>query len=133
MKYIKTDNAPKAVGPYSQAVAVNDFIFCSGQIGVNPKTGNLMDGIENQTNQVLKNLQAVLKAAGSDIEYVVKTTVFLKKMADYLVFNQLYSRFFMDHKPARATVEISNLPKDALIEIEAIAVKNCSTKESFLP
>lgn len=124
MKYVKTNNAPVAVGPYSQAVVVNDFIFCSGQIGIDPKTGNLVNGIENQIKQALKNLRVILKAAGSDTKYVVKTTVFLKNMTDYLLFNQLYAKFFMDHKPARAAVEISNLPKGALIEIEAIAVKS---------
>lgn len=122
MKYIKTDKAPAVVGPYSHAIVVNDFVFCSGQIGTNPKTGNLAEGIENQTKQALNNLQTVLKAAGSDPKNVVKTTVFLKNMADYSLFNQLYAKFFKDHKPARATVEVSRLPKDCLIEIDAIAV-----------
>ncbi|MEK7633790.1 MAG: RidA family protein [Patescibacteria group bacterium] len=124
MKVVITNNAPAAVGPYSQAIVVNNFVFCSGQIGINPKTGNLVDGIENQIKQVLFNLQAVLEVAGSDIKHVVKTTVYLKNMSNYPLLNQLYGDFFNDHKPARATAEVSNLPKDCLIEIDAIAVKN---------
>ena len=121
---VSTDKAPAAVGPYSQALEVNNLIFCSGQIGINPETGNLADGIEVQIKQALNNLQAVLEAAGSDIQHVVKTTVYIKNMSDYSVFNQIYGEFFGGHKPARATVEVSRLPKDALIEVEAIAVKN---------
>lgn len=121
IKTISTTKAPVAIGPYSQALEVNNFVFCSGQIGVDPKTGDLASGIENQIKQVLSNLQAVLEAAGSDIKHVVKTTVYLKNMSDYPIFNQFYGEFFKDHKPARATVEVSNLPKQCLIEIDAIA------------
>lgn len=124
IKTISTDKAPAAVGPYSQALEVNGFVFCSGQIGIDPKTGNLVDGFENQARQVLSNLKAVLVEAGSDLNHVVKTTVYIKNMNDYPLFNKVYDEYFNDHKPARATVEVSRLPKDCLIEIEAIAVKN---------
>lgn len=119
---VSTDKAPVAVGPYSQALEANGFVFCSGQIGIDPKTGNLVDGIENQIKQTLNNLKAVLNTAGSDLSNVVKTTVYLKNMTDYSLFNQLYGNFFQGHKPARVTVEAARLPKDCLIEIEAIAV-----------
>jgi len=124
IKTILTDKAPAAVGPYSQALEVNGFVFCSGQIGIDPKTGNLVEGFENQVRQVLSNLKAVLEGAESNFEHVVKTTVFIKNMNDYPLFNKVYGEYFADHKPARATVEVSRLPKDCLIEIEAIAVKN---------
>lgn len=119
---VSTNNAPAAVGPYSQALKVNGFVFCSGQIGIDPKTGNLVEGIENQIKQILNNLKAVLDMAGSDLKHVVKTTVYLKNMNDYAVFNQLYGDFLQGHKPARVTVEVARLPKDCLIEIDAIAV-----------
>lgn len=124
IKTVSTDKAPAAVGPYSQALEVNGFVFCSGQIGIDPKTGNLVDGFENQVRQVLSNLKAVLIEAGSDFSHVVKTTVYIKNMNDYPLFNKIYGEYFKKHKPARATVEVSRLPKDCLIEIEAIAVKN---------
>jgi 2-iminobutanoate/2-iminopropanoate deaminase len=124
IKTVSTDKAPAAVGPYSQALEVNGFVFCSGQIGIDPKTGNLVDGFENQVRQVLSNLKAVLIEAGSDFEHVVKTTVYIKNMNDYPLFNKVYGEYFKNNKPARATVEVSRLPKDCLIEIEAIAVKN---------
>jgi len=122
IKIISTKNAPAVVGPYSQALEVNGFVFCSGQIGIDPKTGNLVDGIENQIKQILDNLKAVLAPAGLDLNHVVKTTVFIKNMADYTLFNQIYGEYFKENKPARATVEVSRLPKDCLIEIDAIAV-----------
>lgn len=124
IKAISTPNAPAAVGPYSQALEVNGFIFCSGQIGIDPKTGNLVDGFENQVRQILSNLKAILEKAGSDLKHIVKTTVYIKNMNDYPFFNKIYGEYFKDHKPARATVEVSKLPKDCLIEIEAIAVKS---------
>lgn len=123
MKYIKTNKAPEAIGPYSQAIVAKGFVFCAGQIGIDPKTNSLVDGVENQTRQILKNIEAVLKAAGSSKSNIVKTTVFLKNMADFPKMNEVFASFFGDHKPARATVEVSNLPKGALIEIEAIALK----------
>lgn len=122
IKSIYTDKAPKAVGPYSQAIEVGGLVFCAGQIGINPKTGELAVGIERQTNQVLKNLEAVLEEAGANKNSVVKTTIFLANMKDYGTVNELYGKFFAEHKPARSTVAVASLPKDALIEIEATAV-----------
>jgi len=124
INFISTNDAPTAVGPYSQALEFNRFVFCAGQIGTDPKTGSLVDGIEKQTRQVLNNLQAVVKASGSDFNHVLKTTIYLLNMADYVLVNQIYGEYFKDHKPTRATVEVSKLPKDCLIEIDAIAVKN---------
>ncbi|MEI7580083.1 MAG: Rid family detoxifying hydrolase [bacterium] len=121
MNFITSANAPKAVGPYSQAVTQDRFIFCSGQIGIDPTTGTLVTGIENQVKQVLKNLAAVLKEAGSAKEDVIKTTVYVVNMDDYPVLNQLYAEFFGEHKPARATVSVSKLPAGALVEIDCIA------------
>lgn len=123
MQTIQTELAPKAVGPYSQAVSAGEFIFCSGQIGINPQTNEIAVGIEEQTHQVMKNLQAVLAAAYSDIEHVLKTTIYLSDMNNYGKVNELYGSYFPIHKPARATVEVSRLPKDVLVEIDAVAVK----------
>lgn len=120
---IQSPNAPAAVGPYSQAISYNDFIFCSGQIGLDPQTNQLAEGVENQTRYILMALKNVLMAAHSDLEHVVKTTIYLKDMKSYAVVNEIYGSFFTIHKPARATVEVSRLPKDAEIEIECIAVK----------
>ncbi len=121
MKYILTDKAPKAVGPYSQAIVSNGLVFCSGQIGIDPKTNELVDGIEDQTRQVLKNLSEVLQANGSSLEQVVKTTVYLADIKDYVTMNEIYGQYFSKHKPARAAFAVSHLPKDALIEIEVVA------------
>lgn len=121
IKVIFTNKAPAAVGPYSQAIVSNGFVFCAGQIGVDPKSGKLLEGFENQTKQTLKNVKAVVTAAGSSLNKIVKTTVYLKNLADYPKFNELYGKFMGNHKPARATVEVSNLPKNCLIEIDAIA------------
>lgn len=121
-KIIKTSNAPKVAGPYSQAIYINNFIFCSGQIGINPKTNEVVEGIEKQTVQVLNNIKSVLKAAYSDMDHVVKTTIYLSDMNTYQTVNELYGKYFIDNKPARTTVEVSRLPKNALIEIDAIAV-----------
>ena len=120
-KVIKSKKAPAAVGPYSQAIAVNGFVFCSGQIGIDPATNQIARGIENQTKQVMKNLEAVLKAAGLTFEHVVKTDIFLTNMADYQKVNEIYGSFFKKTPPARQTVEASALPRDALIEISCIA------------
>lgn len=122
MKVINTEQAPKAVGPYSQAIIANGFVFCAGQIGLEPQKGVLVDGVENQTHQVIKNLQAVLEEAGSSLEHIVKTTIFIQDMNDYATINEIYGSYFGEHKPARATVQVARLPKDALVEIEAIAV-----------
>ncbi len=123
LQVISTDKAPKAVGPYSQAVIANGFIFVSGQIAIDPATQQLSTGnTAEQTRQVLKNLSAVLESVGSNLNAVVKTTVFLKDLKDFDVMNQTYAEFFAETKPARATVEVARLPKDVSVEIEAIAV-----------
>ena len=123
MKKIQTENAPKAIGPYSQAIEVGNFIYTSGQIPIDPLTGNLAEGgIEVQTERVIKNLTAVLNAAGSNLDNVVKTTCFLKDINDFAKFNEIYAEYFTG-KPARSCVEVSALPKGALLEIEVIAIK----------
>ena len=119
---IQTDKAPKAIGPYSVAIRTDGFLFSSGQIGLEPSTGELVDGgIEAQTRRVLENIRNVLDAAGTNLEKVVKTTVFLKDMADFSKMNQVYAEFFTNQPPARSTVAVSGLPKGALVEIETIA------------
>ena len=120
MKTVYTKNAPAAVGPYSQAVISNNLVFCSGQIGLDPDKEELMDGIESQTHQVIKNLSAVLEEAGSSLEKVIKTTCYLTDISSYQKFNDIYADYFTNN-PARATVEVSKLPKNALIEIDVIA------------
>jgi 2-iminobutanoate/2-iminopropanoate deaminase len=120
---IKTENAPGAIGPYSQAVKVGEFVFVSGQIPIDPATGNFVsEEVAAQTEQVLKNLQAVLEAAGSGLDEVVKTTVFLADMNDFVAVNEVYARYFTQDFPARATVQAARLPKDARVEIEAIGL-----------
>lgn len=121
MKYITTDKAPIAVGPYTQAIVSNGFVFCSGQIGLDPVSNELVEGFEKQAHQVLKNLTAVLHASNSGLEKVVKTTVYLVDMNDYAKLSDVYGQYFSEHKPARAAVTVAQLPKGALIEIEAIA------------
>ena len=121
-KQIKTNNAPKAIGPYSQAIQIGDFIFTSGQIPIDPKTGEIVSAeIEVQTKQVLENIKAVLTEAGAFMENVVKTTVFVKDLKDFVVVNEVYGEYFSEPYPARSCVEVSKLPKDVLIEIEVIA------------
>jgi 2-iminobutanoate/2-iminopropanoate deaminase len=120
---IQTDHAPHAIGPYSQAVKAGGLVFASGQIPTDPQTGQFVaGGIEEQTVQVLKNLAAVLEAAGSDLSRVVKTTVFLADMQEFAAMNDVYGKFFREQPPARATVEAARLPRDARVEIEAIAL-----------
>lgn len=120
---IQTGHAPQAIGPYSQAVKANGLIFASGQIPIDPQTGQFVTGgIAEQTEQVLKNLEAVLEAAGSGLANVVKTTVFLIDMQEFTAMNEVYGRFFKEQPPARATVEAARLPRDARVEIEAIAL-----------
>lgn len=122
-KIISTQEAPTAIGPYNQAIEVNGFLFLSGQIPIDPITSNTIEGgVEEQTHQVLKNMGAVLKAAGLNYSHVVKTTCFLKSMNDFQAFNKVYAEYFSDNQPARSAVEVSRLPKDVLVEIEAIAV-----------
>jgi 2-iminobutanoate/2-iminopropanoate deaminase len=122
-KTVQSNAAPKAIGPYSQAIAANGFIYCSGQIGLDPATTEMVSGgVEAQTHQVLKNLAAVLAAAGSDLGKVVKTTVFLKSMGDFAAMNGVYAGYFGDAPPARSTIEVARLPRDALVEIEVVAL-----------
>ena len=121
MKKIETTNAPGAIGPYSQGYIVNGFVFTSGQIPVDPATGDIPEGIEAQTRQSCENVAAILSAAGSNIEKVVKTTCFLADMSDFAAFNQVYAQYFTG-KPARSCVAVKTLPKNVLCEIEAIAL-----------
>ena len=119
---IKTKGAPQAIGPYSQAVLVGGFVFASGQIPLDPQTGEFVaGGVAEQTEQVLRNLSAVLEAAGTGLDRVVKTTVFLADMNDFALMNEVYGRYFNEDAPARATVQAARLPRDARVEIEAIA------------
>ncbi len=123
MKAIHTDNAPAAIGPYSQAIEANGFIFASGQIPIDPKTGNLVEkDIRKQTIQAIKNAGNILKAAGADLSKVVKTTVFLQHMTDFAAMNRVYAEVFAKECPARSCFEVAKLPKDALVEIEVIAL-----------
>ena len=122
MKAIETTKAPAAIGPYSQGMEVNGFVFSSGQIPVNPETGEIPEGIEAQARQSCKNVGEILKAAGIGYENVIKTTCFLADMADFGTFNQVYEEFFVS-KPARSCVAVKELPKGVLCEVEAIAVK----------
>ncbi|MBC8357447.1 MAG: RidA family protein [Candidatus Aminicenantes bacterium] len=123
-KEIKTDKAPKAIGPYSQAIMANGLIFASGQIAINPSTGELIAGtIEEETRLVLNNLKAVLEAAGSSFDKVIKCTVFLQNMDDFSRMNAVYGEFFKPPYPARAAVQVARLPKDVKVEIEAIAIQ----------
>ncbi|MFO7320687.1 MAG: RidA family protein [Chloroflexota bacterium] len=120
---IQTDKAPAAVGPYSQAIVANGMVFTAGQVPLDPSTGKLVEGdIRAQTTQVLKNVQAVLEAAGSSLDKVVKTTVFLKDLNDFAAMNETYAQFFTNQPPARSTVQVARLPLDALVEIETIAL-----------
>ena len=120
---INTSNAPAAVGPYVQAIQAGNMLFASGQLGLVPESGALPEGVEAQTRQSLANIQAILDEAGFARGDVVKTTVFLRNMADFAAVNAIYGAFFGDDKPARSCVEVSRLPKDGLVEIEFVAVK----------
>lgn len=120
---ISTNKAPGAIGPYSQAIKAGNMVFCSGQIPIDPTTGEFVsDNIAEQTDQVFKNLSAVLDAAGASLDNVVKTTVFLADMGDFAAMNEVYARYFVENKPARATVQAARLPKDARVEIDCIAI-----------
>lgn len=123
MKVISTDKAPAAIGPYSQAIEVNGMVYTSGQIPVNPATGEIPEGVEAQANQAFTNIANLLAAAGTSIEKVVKTTVFIKNMEDFGKINEIYAKYFTGTYPARSCVEVARLPKDVLLEIEAIAIK----------
>jgi len=120
---IATDDGPKAIGPYSQAIKANGFVFLSGQIALDPATQQLISGdVAAQTERVLQNLAGILTAAGSSLPQVVKTTVFLKNMSDFAAMNEVYGRYFTQAPPARSTVEVARLPKDVLVEIDVIAL-----------
>lgn len=122
-KVVQTDKAPKAIGPYSQAIRTDLLLYTAGQVGLDPATGELVsNSVEEQTRQVLKNLQNVLEAGGSSLKQVVKTTVFLKDMNDFTKMNSIYTDFFGENPPARSTVAVAGLPKGALVEIEAVAL-----------
>jgi len=121
---VATEAAPQAIGPYSQAVVVGDFVFTSGQIPIDPQTGVFVEGgIAEQTEQVLRNLAEVLRAAGTSLEAVVKTTVFLADMDDFAAMNEVYGRYFSNEPPARSTVQAARLPRDARVEIDAVAIR----------
>ena len=121
MKYINTAQAPAAIGPYSQAVHSEGFLFLSGQLGLDPQTMQLHEGVEAQTHQALKNISAVLSADQKDFSHVIKTTIFLINMDDFAAVNIIYANYFANHRPARSTIAVGRLPKNALIEIECIA------------
>lgn len=123
MTHVSTPNAPAALGPYSQAVDTGSTVYCSGQLGLDPATGNLADSVQAQTHQALKNLQAVLNEAGLSLDNVVKTTVFVQDLADFGTVNEIYGTYFHGGFPARSCVQIAALPKNALVEIECIAVR----------
>jgi 2-iminobutanoate/2-iminopropanoate deaminase len=123
-KIVSTEAAPQAIGPYSQAVSIGELVFTSGQIPIDPKTGAFIEGgIAEQTEQVLRNLAEVLRAAGTSLESVVKTTVFLADMNDFAAMNEVYGRYFSNEPPARSTVQAARLPRDARVEIDVIAVR----------
>src|SRR5690625_1139249 len=123
MKEIHTSKAPAAVGPYSQAIQAGDFIYASGQLGIDPQVGELVDGVENQTKQALENMKVVLAEAGVDFSNVVKFTVYLDSMDDFQAVNEIYGNYMSKPYPARVAVEVSRLPMDALVEMDAIAYK----------
>lgn len=125
-KIITTEKAPKAIGPYSQAVYIDGQLYISGQLPLNPQTGTMPEGIKAQTEQALKNVQAILEEAHFSFEDVVKSTVLLKDINDFAEMNEVYAQFYNSKPPARAAYEVANLPLDAMIEIETIAVKSCS-------
>lgn len=122
-KVISTDKAPSAIGPYSQAIEINGMVYTSGVIPVNPATGEVPEGVEAQSNQAFTNLRALVEASGSKVENIVKTTVFIKEMNDFGKMNEIYKAYFKEPFPSRSCVEVARLPKDVLLEIEAIAWK----------
>lgn len=124
MKTIQTTKAPAAIGPYSQAVEANGFVFASGQLGINPATGEFVEGdVQAQTRQALTNARAIMNEAGLDLKNVIKTTVFLSDMANFAAMNEIYAEFFSEPYPARSAVAVKTLPKNALVEVECIAVR----------
>jgi 2-iminobutanoate/2-iminopropanoate deaminase len=125
LERVQTDSAPAAIGPYSQAMRLGDLVFTAGQIPLDPGSMELVGGddVAAQTERVMRNLQGILEASGAGLETVIKTTVFLTDMGDFAAMNEVYGRFFQDHRPARSTVEVCRLPKDVRVEIEAIATR----------
>ena len=121
-KIVSTEKAPKAIGPYSQAIRTDSLVFTAGQLGLDPATMELVEGVEAQTRQVLTNLKHVLETADSGLNYVIKTTVFLQDMSDFAKMNAVYAEFFPENAPARSTVQVAGLPKGGLVEIECIAL-----------
>lgn len=121
MKQVFTEKAPAAIGPYSQGIIAGDFLFVSGSIGINPETGDVIEGIENQTTQVMENLRVILQEANTNFSKVAKFTIYLQSMNDFATVNEIYGRYLKEPYPARVTVEVSRLPKDVLVEIDAIA------------
>lgn len=125
MKIVSTEKAPRAIGPYSQAICIDGLVFTAGQVGLDPATMELVEGgVEAQTRQVLSNLSHVLDSADSGLNFVIKTTVFLQNMADFAAMNAIYAEFFPEKPPARSTVQVAGLPKGALVEIECVALIN---------
>ncbi|HEX7117368.1 MAG TPA: RidA family protein [Longimicrobiales bacterium] len=123
LKRVHTERAPEAIGPYSQAIVAGNLVFTAGQVPFDPETMQIVEGdVAVQTERVMENIKAVLEAAGASLSSVVKTTVFLKDMNDFAAMNEVYGRYFGDHKPARSTVEVARLPKDVRVEIETVAV-----------
>ncbi len=123
MRYITTDKAPSAIGPYSQAIETDSMLFCSGQIGIDPSTGELVEGLEKQVEQVLNNVKNLVESSGYEMKGIIKTTLYLTNMNDFAKVNEIYGLYFTTHKPARSTVAVTALPKGALFEVEAIVVK----------
>ncbi len=121
-KMVRTDKAPAAIGPYSQAIRAGDFVFTAGQLGIDPTTGKLREGVEAQARQALENLQAVLESAGSELDMAVKTTIYLADIADFPKVNAVYGEFFGDEPPARSTVQVAALPVGGLVEIDVVAL-----------
>lgn len=123
MDYVATEDAPKAIGPYSQAIKANGLLFTSGQVALDPATGNLLEGsFEDQVHRVFRNLEAVLRQAGSSFAHVLKATVFVTDLGNFQTLNTIYAQYFGEHKPARTTVEVKGLPKGAQVEIDLIAI-----------
>lgn len=123
MRFVATDRAPKAIGPYSQGVIANGLLYTAGQVSLDPATMNLVDGdVRVQTERVMQNLDAVLKEAGTSFSRVVKTTCFLADMGDFAAFNEVYTKWFGDHRPARSTVAVKTLPRNALVEVDLVAL-----------
>ena len=123
IKAVSTVNAPAAIGPYSQAIAAGDFVYLSGQLGVDPATGNMENGVEAQAERAISNMKAILAEVGLDISRVIKTTVFLKDMGDFAAVNAIYAKHFQQPYPARSCVQVAELPKAGLVEIEAVCVR----------